>query len=251
MEQHERLRWVDYLKQCDYHLRKREETRNNEDDCCHINLWHNECQFHREQRRNARKVDDYYYSTISAEECNAKNLHYAAKEGEGYFPKQRKGSPKTTLKEVRELGAQDLRLQATVLIDGHEVTALIDSGAARTVISPQVVEKNNIPYQTKKVPMRVVLADDSPTIYGNGWIRLETEAKLDNLRVGPFEILEKIGLVNYKLRLLLGIKVHPIFHKKLLEPAPQDAELVEDIKLENDKYMVEAVKDLRKIGRLV
>ena len=69
-----------------------------------------------------------------------------------------------------------MRLQATVLIDGHEVTALIDSRAARTVISPQVVEKNNIPYRTKKVPMRVVLANDSPTTYGNGWIRLKTKA---------------------------------------------------------------------------
>ncbi|KAH7562953.1 reverse transcriptase [Bipolaris maydis] len=341
MEQHERLRWVDCPRQCDYHLRKREETRNNEDDCCHINLWHNECrvqhcqmhqpgekeaheelcwtncttncQFHREQRRNARKVDDYYHSTISAEECNAKNcrmhraarprvtttrvprqgqersnkeksherllwthcrkgcafhrqqfedargvndylhstlsaniceadgcpihrmqkpgptrkvakdniphqnthwsfcyddqctVHYAAKEGEGYFPKQRKGcrqgqghagegSPKTTLKEVRELGAQDLRLQATVLIDGHEVTALIDSGAARTVISPRVVEKNNIPYRTKKVPMRVVLADDSPTTYGNGWIRLETEAV--SLRLAGQESRTKISIMD-------------------------------------------------------
>ncbi|KAH7551035.1 reverse transcriptase [Bipolaris maydis] len=341
MEQHERLRWVDCPRQCDYHLRKREETRNNEDDCCHINLWHNECrvqhcqvhqpgekeaheelcwincttncQFHREQRRNARKVDDYYHSTISAEECNAKNcrmhraarprvtmtrvprqdqgksneeksherllwthcrkgcafhrqqfedargvndylhstlsaniceadgcpihrtkkpsptrkvakddiphpnihwsfcyddqctIHYSAKEGEGYFPKQRKGcrqgqghagegSPKTTLKEVRELGAQDLRLQATVLIDGHEVTALIDSGAARTVISPRVVEKNNIPYRTKKVPMRVVLADDSPTTYGNGWIRLETEAV--SLRLAGQESRTKISIMD-------------------------------------------------------
>ncbi|KAH7563016.1 reverse transcriptase [Bipolaris maydis] len=330
MEQHERLCWVDCPRQCDYHLRKREATRDNEDDCCHTNLWHNECrvlhchmhkpekkeaheelcwtncttncQFHREQRRNARKVDDYYHSTISAEECNAKNcrmhraarprvtttrvprqepgksekeksherllwthcrkgcafhrqqfedargvndhlhstlsaniceakdcpihkvkkprptrkvakediphqnihwsfcyddqctIHYSAKAGEGYFPTQRKGSPKTTLKEVRELGAQDLRLQATVLIDGHEVTALIDSGAARTVISPRVVEKNNIPYRTKKVPMRVVLADDSPTTYGNGWIRLETEAV--SLRLAGQESRTKISIMD-------------------------------------------------------
>ncbi|EMD88025.1 hypothetical protein COCHEDRAFT_1111042 [Bipolaris maydis C5] len=83
MEQHERLCWVDCPRQCDYHLRKREETRNNEDDCCHTNLWHNECrvqhchthqpgekeaheelcwincttdcQYHQKQRRNARK----------------------------------------------------------------------------------------------------------------------------------------------------------------------------------------------------
>ncbi|KAH7562940.1 reverse transcriptase [Bipolaris maydis] len=320
MEQHERLRWVDCPRQCDYHLRKREETRDNEDDCCHINLWHNECrvqhcqmhqpgekeaheelcwtncttncQFHREQRRNARKVDDYYHSTISAEECNAKNcrMHRAARprvtttrvprqerersnkeksherllwthcrkgcafhrqqfedargvndylhstlstnicEADGCpihrtkkpsptkgFAKEDiphenthwsfcyddqctgqghagEGSPKTTLKEVRELGAQDLRLQATVLIDGHEVTALIDSGAARTVISPRVVEKNNIPYRTKKVPMRVVLADDSPTTYGNGWIRLETEAV--SLRLAGQESRTKISIMD-------------------------------------------------------
>ena len=87
-----------------------------------------------------------------------------------------------------------MRLQATVLIDGHEVTALIDSGAARTVISPQVVEKNNIPYQTKKVPMRVVLADDSPTTYGNGWIRLETEAV--TLRLAGQESRERISIMD-------------------------------------------------------
>ncbi|KAH7554709.1 hypothetical protein BM1_07370 [Bipolaris maydis] len=330
MERHERLRWVDCPKQCEYHLKDREETRSNEGDRCHINLWHNECrvlhcqmhqpeekeaheelcwincttncQFHQKQRRNARKVDDYYHSTISAAECNAKHckmpraskprvtttrmlkqvpdkpnkdksherllwthcrkgcafhrqqfedargvndhlhstlsaniceadgcpihrtkkpspkrkvakediphqnthwsfcyddqctIHYSAKAGEGYFPTQGKSSPKTTLKEVRELGAQDLRLQATVLIDGHEVTALIDSGAARTVISPRVVEKNNIPYRTKKVPMRVVLADDSPTIYGNGWIRLETEAI--SLRLAGQESRERVSIMD-------------------------------------------------------
>ncbi|KAI1676020.1 Retrotrans-gag domain containing protein [Pyrenophora tritici-repentis] len=101
MEQHERLCWVDCPRQCDYHLRKREETRDNEDDCCHTHLWHNECRaphcymhqpekteaheelcwikcktncrFHKEQRRKARRVDDYYHSTISAEECIAKS----------------------------------------------------------------------------------------------------------------------------------------------------------------------------------
>ena len=87
-----------------------------------------------------------------------------------------------------------MRLQATVLIDGHEVTALIDSGAARTVISPRVVEKNNIPYWTKEVPMRVVLADDSPTTYGNGWIRLETEAV--TLRLAGQESRERISIMD-------------------------------------------------------
>ena len=109
IEQHERLCWIDCPRQCDYHLRKREETRDNEDDCCHTNLWHNECrvqychmhhpeekeaheglcwincttncQFHQEQRQKARRVDNYYHSTIPAEECNAEHcrMHRAQK----------------------------------------------------------------------------------------------------------------------------------------------------------------------------
>ena len=73
--------------------------------------------------------------------------------------------------------------------------------------------------------------------------------KLDNLRVGPFEILEEIGTVNYKLQLPPGMRVHPVFHKKLLEPAPPDAELATDIELEDDEYEVEEIKDLQKVGR--
>ena len=44
------------------------------------------------------------------------------------------------------------------------------------------------------------------------------------------------------------MRIHPIFHKKLLELAPPDAELVTDIELEDDEYEVEEIKDLRKIG---
>ena len=71
--------------------------------------------------------------------------------------------------------------------------------------------------------------------------------KLDNLRLGPFEILEELGPVNYKLQLPSGMRIHPVFHKKLLEPAPQEAELLQDVELEDDEYVVEEVKDLRKI----
>ena len=92
------------------------------------------------------------------------------------------------------MGAQELQLQATVLIDGRKVTALIDSGAARTVISPRVVEKNDIPYQNKKVPMRVVLADDSPTTYGKGYIRLKTEAV--TIRLAGQESQERISIMD-------------------------------------------------------
>ncbi|EMD58101.1 hypothetical protein COCSADRAFT_104767, partial [Bipolaris sorokiniana ND90Pr] len=42
--------------------------------------------------------------------------------------------------------------------------------------------------------MRVVLADDSPTTYGNGWIRLETEVV--TLRLAGQESREKISIMD-------------------------------------------------------
>ncbi|KNG45982.1 hypothetical protein TW65_07275 [Stemphylium lycopersici] len=43
-----------------------------------------------------------------------------------------------------------------------------------------------------------------------------------------------------------GMRIHPVFHKKLLELAPPDAELAENIELKDDEYEVEEIKDLRK-----
>ena len=44
------------------------------------------------------------------------------------------------------------------------------------------------------------------------------------------------------------MRIHPVFHKKLLELAPLDAKLATDIELKDDEYEVEEIKDLRKIG---
>ena len=44
------------------------------------------------------------------------------------------------------------------------------------------------------------------------------------------------------------MRIHPIFHKKLLELASLDAKLVTNIELKDDEYEVEEIKDLRKIG---
>jgi hypothetical protein len=41
-------------------------------------------------------------------------------------------------------------------------------------------------------------------------------AKLSNRRLGPFEVLEKVGIVDYKLRLLDQYKIHLVFHVSLL-----------------------------------
>ena len=45
------------------------------------------------------------------------------------------------------------------------------------------------------------------------------------------------------------MRVYPVFHKKLLELAPLDTKLATDIELEDNKYKVKEIRDLRKIGR--
>ena len=40
------------------------------------------------------------------------------------------------------------------------------------------------------------------------------------------------------------MRVHPVFHKKLLELAPLDAKLAMDIELKDNKYEVKEIKDL-------
>ena len=42
--------------------------------------------------------------------------------------------------------------------------------------------------------------------------------KLDNKKLGPFKILEKIDTHARKLKLLGTMKIHPVFHVSLLEP---------------------------------
>jgi hypothetical protein len=73
--------------------------------------------------------------------------------------------------------------------------------------------------------------------------------KLDFKKLGPFEILEKVGPVNYKLRLPKNSKLHPVFHVSLLEPAKGDTPLATNTELqpenEPDVYEVEKILDTR------
>ena len=47
--------------------------------------------------------------------------------------------------------------------------------------------------------------------------------KLDHTKIGPYKIKNKLGLVTFELELPAGLRIHPVFHKSLLEKAPQDA----------------------------
>src|SRR5690606_9191887 len=48
--------------------------------------------------------------------------------------------------------------------------------------------------------------------------------KLDFKKIGPFEILERVGTHAYKLKISPRHgKIHPVFHTNLLEPTANDA----------------------------
>ena len=71
--------------------------------------------------------------------------------------------------------------------------------------------------------------------------------KLDHKKIGPFQISEKLSDTNYKLSLPQKMRIHPVFHISLLEPAPQNARLDTTTKLEDTppEYEVEQILDSR------
>jgi hypothetical protein len=72
--------------------------------------------------------------------------------------------------------------------------------------------------------------------------------KLDWKKIGPFKIEKVIGKVNYRLKLPQHMRINPVFHISLLEPAPQNAPTIApELAEENEtiEYEVEDIKDQR------
>lgn len=73
--------------------------------------------------------------------------------------------------------------------------------------------------------------------------------KLDYKKLRLYEIKEVRGRVNYKLALLKNIRIHPVFHISLLEPAPPNAPKASFINIEpinlDAEYEVENILDCR------
>lgn len=80
--------------------------------------------------------------------------------------------------------------------------------------------------------------------------------KLDYKKLGPFKILEKIGLVAYRLQLPPTMNIHNVFHVPLLEPFQENnlasrplPKLSPIIVNDQQEFEVEAILDSRLIHR--
>jgi hypothetical protein len=78
-------------------------------------------------------------------------------------------------------------------------------------------------------------------------------SKLDFTKLGPFEIEEKKGPLNYKLRLPEETRFYLVFYIALLEPADPKTSLQTDItgidpEFEIPSYNVEKILDMRIIS---
>ena len=60
--------------------------------------------------------------------------------------------------------------------------------------------------------------------------------KLDHVKIGPFRIIRKIKDTNYELKLPKGMRIHPVFHISLLEPAPASVPVLQKVP---DNYLME------------
>jgi hypothetical protein len=69
--------------------------------------------------------------------------------------------------------------------------------------------------------------------------------KLDHQKIRLFIIKEKLGPVNYKLQLLKSmLKIHPVFHISLLEPALKNVKITKDMEINNDTKQEYKVKEI-------
>jgi hypothetical protein len=74
--------------------------------------------------------------------------------------------------------------------------------------------------------------------------------KLDLKKIGPFKVKRNIRDINFKLKLFLTIRIYPIFHLSLLEPAyldiPKDLTPELDPEIQELVYEIESILAVRK-----
>ena len=73
-------------------------------------------------------------------------------------------------------------------------------------------------YDRKRTDSRDYKVGDQVYVEATNISTMRPAKKLDDKRYGPFEIIEKVGLSSYKLKLPDTWKIHPVFNEALLTP---------------------------------
>ena len=107
----------------------------------------------------------------------------------------------------------------------------------------QINKKRKMASQLKK--------GDKVYLLTKNWkIKSPRTKKLDHIKVRPFLVEERTGLVNVRLRLLRDAQVHTNFHISMIEPAEPETPLQETFHYqpeEEQEFEVERI--LRKQGQ--
>jgi hypothetical protein len=79
--------------------------------------------------------------------------------------------------------------------------------------------------------------------------------KLNYKKFGPFKVKRNIKNISYKFHLLFIMRIHPVFHISLLEPADPDTSIKSAPEiypnLQKEIYTVEKVLKIRKYRKIL
>ncbi len=74
---------------------------------------------------------------------------------------------------------------------------------------------------------------------------------LRDQRLGPYQVIEKVGLKSYRLKLPQGYRLHPVFHCDLLSKASTSTPLRHrhaEIESDHNEYAIDFISDVKVIN---
>jgi hypothetical protein len=81
----------------------------------------------------------------------------------------------------------------------------------------------------------------------------QPSTKLDHQKLGPFKIKEQLGPVGYKLKLPKSMKIHLNFYILLLEKAPDNTKIPDNMELNKnttkEEYEVKRILQIKKFSK--
>ena len=117
-----------------------------------------------------------------------------------------------------------------------------------------VAERNAQQYNKKRSQEPTLKKGDMVYLLRRNIRTTRPSDKLDHKKLGPFKIKKTKGRLNYELALPATMKIHPVFHISLLEPAPPGAPKAPDTEVIPDpekEYEVEQILDHKKVRNVL